>query len=147
MPFKVNISEKGKSWKVESTSETIVGKKLGDIIEGSEVSENLAGYSLKITGATDSSGFPHKSDIQGPEMKRVMFTYGWGMHKRPRKAGKKPRQNIDGLRLRKTVRGQQISEKTIQLNCIVSKHGSKHLAEIFPDQNKPKEKPAEAVAQ
>ncbi len=146
MPFKVNISDKGKSWKVESTSETIVGKKLGDTVEGSDISENLEGYTLKITGATDSSGFPHKSDIQGPEMKRVMFTYGWGMHKRPRKA-KKPRQNIDGLRLRKTVRGAQISEKTTQLNCIVSKQGSKPLIEIFPDQNKPKEKSPEAVAQ
>ena len=147
MPFKVNISEKGKSWKIESTSETIAGKKLGDNLEGSDVSETLEGYTLKITGATDSSGFPHKSDIQGPEMKRVMFTYGWGMHKRPRKAGKKPRQNINGLRLRKTVRGAQISEKTIQLNCIVSKHGSKKLAEIFPEQNQPKAKAVEAVAQ
>lgn len=147
MPFKVNISEKGKSWKVESTSETIVGKKLGETIDGSEISDSLQGYSLRITGATDSSGFPHKADIQGPEMKRVMFTYGWGMHKRPRKAGKKPRQNIDGLRLRKTVRGQQISEKTSQINLIVTKHGAKQLTEIFPDQNKPKEKAPEVVAQ
>ncbi len=146
MPFKLNISDKGKSWKIESSSESIIGKKLGETIEGSELDESLAGYTLKITGATDSSGFPHKSDIQGPEMKRVMFTYGWGMHKRPRKAGKKARQNVNGLRLRKTVRGSQISEKTIQLNCIVSKHGTKHLAEIFPDQNKPKEKAPEAVA-
>ncbi len=147
MPFKLNISDKGKSWKIESSSELLIGKKLGEIIEGSELDESLSGCTLKITGATDSSGFPHKSDIQGPEMKRVMFTYGWGMHKRPRKAGKKPRQNVNGLRLRKTVRGAQISEKTAQINLIVTKHGVKPLAEIFPDQNKPKEKPAEAVAQ
>ncbi len=147
MPFKVNISQKGKSWKLESTSETIAGKKLGDTIEGSDVSDSLEGYTLKITGASDISGFPHKADVQGPEMKRVMFTYGWGMHKRPRKAGKKARQNIDGLRLRKTVRGQQISEKTVQLNCIVAKQGSKQLAEIFPEQNQPKAKAPEAVAQ
>ena len=72
-------------------------------------------------------------------MKKIILTYGWGMHKRPRKAGKKARQNIDGLRLRKTVRGQQISEKTAQLNCIIVKHGDKTLTEIFPEQNKPKE--------
>ncbi|MSS74170.1 30S ribosomal protein S6e [Candidatus Pacearchaeota archaeon] len=139
MSLKVNLSEKGKSWKVESNSETIIGKKIGDTFEGLEVSENLSGYTLKITGATDSSGFPHKEGIQGPEMKRIILTYGWGMHKRPRKAGKKARQNIDGLRLRKTVRGQQISEKTAQLNCIIVKHGDKTLTEIFPEQNKPKE--------
>lgn len=147
MPFKLNISDKGKSWKIESSSENLIGKKLGEKIDGSEVDESLAGYELKITGASDSSGFPHKPGVQGPEMKREIFTYGWGMHKRPRKAGKKPRQNVNGLRLRKTVRGQQLSEKTAQINLIVVKHGSKHLTEIFPDQNKPKEKAPEAVAQ
>lgn len=147
MPFKVNISDKGKSWKVESGSETIVGKRIGDTIEGVEVADSLSGYKLQITGGTDSSGFPHKADIQGPEMKRIILTYGWGMHKRPRKAGKKPRQSPEGLRLRKTVRGTQISEKTAQINCIVTKHGDKPLTEVFPDQNKPKEKEAEVAAQ
>ncbi len=146
MPFKVNISEKGKSWKIESASEALIGKKIGETIEGSEIADTLTGYTLKITGATDSSGFPHKAEIQGPEMKRIILTYGWGMHKRPRKAGKKPRQSPKGLRLRKTIRGQQLSEKTSQVNVIVAKHGHKSLHELFPDQNKPKEKAAEVKA-
>lgn len=146
MAFKLNISEKGKAWKVESSSEELIGKKIGDTLEGSELDEKLAGYTLKITGATDSSGFPHKSDIQGPEVKRVILTYGWGMHKRPRKAGKKKRQSPPGLRLRKTVRGTQLSEKTSQVNLAVIKAGTTPFAELFPNQNKPKEKPAEAQA-
>ncbi len=146
MPFKLNISDKGKSWKIESSSESIIGKKLGETIEGAELDESLSGYELKITGASDSSGFPHKIGVQGPETKAEIFTYGWGMHKRPRKAGKKPRQNVNGLRLRKTIRGQQLSEKTAQINLIVTKHSSKSLAEIFPDQNKPKEKAPEVSA-
>ena len=145
MPFKLNISEKGKAWKIESASEELAGKKIGDTIEGINISEDLTGYTLKITGATDTSGFPHKPDVQGSEIRRVILTKGWGMHKKPRWSGKKKVSTVKGLRLRKTVRGQQLSEKTSQINLIVTKHGSKPLIEIFPDQNKPKEKPAQAV--
>ncbi len=148
MVFKLNISDKGKAWKVESSAESLIGKKIGDEIEGSELSENLEGYTLKITGGTDSSGFPHKPGLQGFELKKLIFTKGWGMHKRPRRGGKKKVGTPKGLRLRKTVRGAQISEKSTQINMIVIKHGSKQLIELFPEQNKPKEKPAEvAVAQ
>ncbi len=147
MVFKLNISDKGKAWKVESSSETIVGKKIGEDIDGSELSDSLSGYTLRITGGSDSSGFAHKPGLQGSEMKRVILSKGWGMHKVPRRQGKKHRQTFDGLRLRKTVRGQQISEKTVQINMSVTKHGTKPLAELFPEQNKPKEKVAEAPAQ
>ena len=147
MPFKINISDKGKSWKLESASEVITNKKLGDTIHGKEIADALEGYELKITGASDSSGFPHKPDLQGTETKHLILTYGWGMHKRPRREGKKKRVSPRGLRLRKTVRGQHLSEKTSQINLIVLKHGSKPFNEIFPEQNKPKEKPAEAPAQ
>lgn len=140
MVFKLNISDKGKAWKVESTSESILGKKIGEEIDGSDLAENLSGYTLKITGGTDSSGFPHKHDVNGSEIKRVILTKGWGMHKKPRRGGKKKIQTPDGLRLRKTVRGNQISEKSTQINMIVVKHGSKHMHELFPEQNKPKEK-------
>ena len=143
MVFKLNISDKGKAWKVESSNESIIGKKIGEEIDGSDLSENLQGYTLKITGGTDSSGFPHKSDVQGSELKRVILSKGWGMHKKPRRSGKKKLQTFDGLRLRKTVRGSQISEKSTQINLIVTKHGAKQLQELFPEQNKPKEKKTE----
>lgn len=144
MVFKLNISDKGKAWKIESSNEILIGKKIGEEIDGSDVSDTLSGYTVKITGGSDGSGFPHKPGLQGSEMKRIILSKGWGMHKRPRKGGKKIRQMPDGLRLRKTVRGQQISEKTIQINAIVTKHGSKSMQEIFPEQNKPKEKAAPA---
>lgn len=140
MPFKLNISDKGKAWKVESSSESIVGKKIGEHIHGKDLSADLEGYELEITGASDSSGFPHKSDVEGPELKRVLLTKGWGMWKKPRKLGKKIVSTPHGLRLRKTVRGNRLSEKTVQINVKVLKHGHKKLEELFPDQNKPKEK-------
>ena len=145
MVFKLNISDKGKAWKIESSAESLIGKKIGEEIDGSEASEALSGYTIKITGGSDSSGFAHKADVQGSELKRVILTKGWGMHKKPRRAGKKKIQTPDGLRLRKTVRGRQISEKSVQINMIVVKHGHKHMHELFPEQNKPKEKKAAEV--
>lgn len=134
MPFKINIADKGKTWKVESSSETLIGKKLGDHLHGKDIEPNLEGYEFKIQGASDIAGFPHKQDVEGPTLKRVLLTRGWGMH-----------EDHEGLRKRKTVRGKQLSEKTIQINLIVTKHGAQKLHDLFPDQNKPKEK-AEAPA-
>jgi small subunit ribosomal protein S6e len=145
MPFKLNISEKGKAWKLESTSEHLIGKHIGDKLHGKELSQDLEGYELQITGASDISGFPHKGDVEGPELKRVLLTKGWGMWGKPRWAGKKQKGTPDGLRLRKTVRGKQLSEKTVQINLNVVKEGHKKLHDIFPDQNKPKEKKVEAA--
>lgn len=143
MVFKLNISDKGKAWKIESESESLVGKKIGEKFDGKEISPDLEGYQLEITGATDFSGFPHKSDIEGPELKRVLLTKGWGMHKKPKKEGKKKVSTPNGLRYRKTVRGNQISEKTTQINIKVIQDGSKKLKEIFPEQNKEPEAPVQ----
>ena len=42
MVFKVNISEKsGKTFKIESNSEQLIGKSLHDKIEGNEISPEL----------------------------------------------------------------------------------------------------------
>ena len=136
MPFKLNISDKGKAWKLQLESDSIAGKKLGDKLEGKELSPDLQGYELEITGASDTSGFAHKKDVEGIGLRRVLLKKGWGMH-----------ESHEGLRKRKTVRGKEISEKTSQINLIVLKHGHKKLDEIFPDQNKPKEKPVKAEAQ
>jgi len=53
----------------------------------------------------------------------------------------------DGVRLRKTVRGKVISEKVVQINMKVLKHGKKKLEEVFPDQNKVPEKVVEKVVE
>ncbi len=55
MPFKINISEKsGKTYKLELDSEALVGKSLGEKVFGEEVSPDLAGYELVITGASSA---------------------------------------------------------------------------------------------
>jgi len=142
MAFKINISTKdGKSWKLDSDSEILIGRKLGETIKGQEITPDLAGYELKITGASDIAGFPHKQDVEGPQLRGLLFTKGWGMHKKPKKEGKKPVSTPRGLRLRKSVRGKEISDKTKQINLIVVTEGSKKFSEIFPEQNKAPEAP------
>ena len=132
MPFKLNISDKGKAWKLEIEDESIVGKSVGDKIDGKMIKSDLEGYEFEIRGGSDVSGFPLSKDAEGLGLKRVLLTRGWGM-----------KDNREGVRLRKTVRGKQIAATTSQINLKVIKAGSKKLEEIFPDQNKPAEKKAE----
>ena len=125
MPFKLNISDKGKAWKVELADESLVGKTVGSIVKGIEIKPELEGYELEITGGSDIAGFPLKKDVEGIALKRVLLTKGWGM-----------RDNTEGMRRRKTVRGSTLSLSVSQVNMKVVKSGAKTLAEIFPDQNK-----------
>lgn len=130
MPFKIVIAEpNGKSWKLELADETLAGKSLGDKLNGKELKPELEGYEFEITGGSDSAGFPLSKDVEGIGLKRVLLTRGFGM-----------RDNYLGIRRRKTVRGKQIAQTTAQLNMKILKAGAKKLEEIFPEQNKPKEK-------
>lgn len=133
--FKLNISEKtGKTYKVELESEALTGKALHEKISGEDITADLDGYELEITGASDKAGFPSMENVEGIGLKRVLLTYGKGMHKRPKKEGKRKRSTPrpKGLRLRKTVRGKIISPEVVQINMKVLKQGKRPLSEIFP---------------
>ncbi|MAG10835.1 hypothetical protein CMI44_00785 [Candidatus Pacearchaeota archaeon] len=148
--FKINLSTKeGKTYKLEAEAPALIGKQLHDKINGKEISPNLEGYELEITGASDKAGFTAVANVEGVGLKKVLLTYGKAMKKRPRKEGKKKQlcKKPKGLRLRRTVRGKIISEAISQINLKFLKEGSKKLSEIFPEQNKkeeakPEEKPA-----
>lgn len=141
MAFKLNISNKDKAWKLELESEDLVGKKIGDKISGKEIKAELDGYELEITGTSDKAGFAGMKDLEGTNLKGVLLGYGFGMHKKHRGLRKKkPNKKPEGLRMRKTVRGNTISKDTVQINLKVLKSGSKKFEEIFPEQNQPKAK-------
>jgi len=141
MAFKLNMSEKsGKTWKLETETEAFLEKALNDKIEGKEISHDLTGYEFEITGTSDKAGFPSSEEVEGIGLGKLLLSYGWGMHKKPRGVKKKGGKKPEGLRLRKTVRGKIISPAIIQINLKILKQGSKKLNEIFPDQNQPKEK-------
>ncbi len=130
MVFKINISTKeGKTFKLETDSENLIGKKINELILGEEINENLKGYSLKITGLSDDAGFPAIPTLEYEGLKKVLLNHGRGMKK------KKP----NGLRKKKTVAGNTITTKINQINTIIDKQGEKKLEEIFPEQNQKKE--------
>ncbi len=130
MVVKINIADKGKTWKVESDASAFLGKNVGDKFQGVEVKPELEGYELEIKGGSDNAGFPLSKDVEGVYLRKVLLTKGFGMQQ------SKPH----GLRKRKTLRGKVISEALAQLNLVVVKHGGKKLHEIFPEQNQPKAK-------
>jgi ribosomal protein S6E (S10) len=135
MVFKINISHNGKTFKVETENEGIVGYSINDKIAGKELSPKLEGYELLITGTSDKSGFMGRAEIDGPNLHKVLLGYGKGMHKKPKgetKINRKPK----GLRLRKTVRGKEISPFTVQINTKVLKEGREKFNSLF-------EKPSE----
>ena len=116
--IKANIGNKdGKTQQFELDEEqsaTLIGKKIGDKVSGKELGHD--GYEFEVSGGSDSAGFPMRKDVQGQARKKVLITGGVGM-----------RSKRKGLRLRKTVASNQVTEKTAQVNLKVLKAGKKPL--------------------
>jgi len=134
MPFKVNISDKGKTHKLETESEAVVGKKIGETIKGGNIDSSLKGYELEITGTSDNSGHPGFKGLEGTAYHRKILKYGQGMHDRRK-----------GIRLRRMQRGEEISLKTVQINTKVIKQGEIKFEELnaktpAEEESKPAEK-------
>jgi len=133
MSFKINVSHKGMTYKLESENEIVVGKKIGETLSGSDLNEDLTGYELEITGTSDLSGIPGFKGLEGPGYHRILRTRGTGMH-----------DTRKGVRLRKTNRGEEISTKTNQINTKILKEGSKKFTDLTKKEEAPAEAPAEA---
>ncbi|MHA1771103.1 MAG: 30S ribosomal protein S6e [Candidatus Thorarchaeota archaeon] len=122
MPFKLVISdpETGKAVQYEldeTKSNALVGKTVGEIIEGDTI--GLPGYKLKITGGSDSSGFPIRPDVHGSGKKRVLIRGPPGFHPKRR-----------GIARRRTVRGRELDRSIVQVNLRIEQKGSTSLEEL-----------------
>jgi len=98
-----------------------IGKKIGDELDGSII--GLKGYRIRITGGTDRDGFPMRPDVSGPRRVEVLLAGGVGFkpkEKPPSKRKKRrQRRRKHGLRRRKTVRGNVISDAIAQINAVL----------------------------
>ena len=105
--FKLTISDiKGKSLSKElkdSDANPLLGLQLGNETDATVV--GLTGK-LKLTGGSDKSGVPMRSDIHGSARKRVLLSKGVGLQAAEH-----------GDRVRKLTRGNIISEEIYQINC------------------------------
>jgi small subunit ribosomal protein S6e len=69
---------------------------------------DLSGQKLKITGGSDKDGFPMRPDVHGGVRRSIILSSGTGF---------KP--DRDGVRRRKMVRGNVITEDIVQINLKV----------------------------
>ncbi|KZX09904.1 30S ribosomal protein S6e [Methanobrevibacter oralis] len=119
MAFKVVVSDKAESYQIEvDETKAFNGLLIGDEFDGGLV--GLDGYTLKITGGSDKNGFTMKKDISGTRRIKSLLTGGIGYHPK-----------ADGVKRRKTVRGNTIAEDIVQINTVVAEAGSKPIAEIL----------------
>ena len=105
--FKLTISDiKGKS----ITKELKEGdaNPLMGLIVGAETNAAIVGLAgkLKITGGSDKSGVPMRGDLHGMARKRVLLSKGVELQ-----------DTEKGLRKRKLIRGNTISDEIFQVNC------------------------------
>lgn len=147
MVFKLDIGYKGKTYHVDAEASALLGKKLGDTVSGTDLKPELEGTEFLITGASDGSGFPASESVDGTGLSKKLLTEGFGMkrvHKQKKTSNPKPKK---GLRLRRTLRGNTISEDIVQVNLKLTKEGSKPLPALLGIKEKTKEDDKEKSAE
>ncbi|MEM3227572.1 MAG: S6e family ribosomal protein [Candidatus Micrarchaeaceae archaeon] len=115
--MKLVYSDKnGKSTQIEldeASRSRLLGVRIGEVIEGESV--GVPGHKLKITGGSDTSGFPMVAGIEGSRK--------LGLLKTIKSSSKK------GERKRQTVVGEAVSANTAQVNAVIIEEaevGEKH---------------------
>jgi small subunit ribosomal protein S6e len=119
--YKLVISEQAKSLARsvgDPQAAGFLGKRIGETIGGELI--GASGYTFRITGGTDKSGFALRPDLPGARQVRLYVGEGFGF--------RAPRA---GMRKRRTFRGNTISEDTVQINLVVDQKGPKPLTELF----------------
>ncbi len=103
----------------EERAAMLLNRKIGSEIDGSAF--GLTGYTLKITGGSDSSGFPLEKSIAMQGKTRTMRV-------QHRKRGAAIRRMM--------VRGNVITSDVKQVSAVITQYGSKPLEEVFPNAKK-----------
>ncbi len=95
----------------DANAQVLVGRKIGEVVEGSTI-----GFSGKImiTGGSDKAGFPMRGDVLGGGKNRVLLTRGVGLTSK-----------VEGMKKRKLVRGNTITEEVYQVNAKKVEEGPK----------------------
>jgi small subunit ribosomal protein S6e len=107
--FKVIISdpETGTSKAVEleeARATPMIGKRIGEVIDGTIV--DFAGHKVQIMGGSDKDGFPMRPSVHGGVRRSIVLSGGVGLN---------PLNG--GMRRRKTIRGNVITDEIVQVNA------------------------------
>lgn len=108
--FKVIVSNPDGTSKVVELEETrampLIGRRIGETIDGSIV--DLAGKKVQVTGGSDKDGFPMRPSVHGGVRRRIILSGGVGFNPKD-----------EGVRKRKTIRGNVITDEIVQINLKV----------------------------
>jgi len=122
--------ESGRAWNIElkdKVFEKIIGKKIGDIIKGSDI--GFPGYEIRLTGGTDRDGFPMRRDLEGARRPKLLLRRG---------PGYRPKEK--GVIRRKRVRGNVYVKEIAQINAVIVKKGKTPVEEIVEKLKEEQEK-------
>ncbi len=104
------ISDKhGKTISLEmkdKEAQPLIGSRIGDLTDSSVL--GIDGGKFRITGGSDKSGTPMRWDVHGGVKKYVLLSKGTGM-----------RSKAEGIRRRKLIRGNVVTDEIYQLNCLL----------------------------
>lgn len=98
----------------EGVSNLLFGKKIGDKVSGDSL--GFAGYEFLVTGGSDYCGFPMRKDVEGVGRRRILAVEGIGLKKEAK-----------GIRVRKTVCGNTVHPKIVQVNLKVLQTGKEPI--------------------
>jgi small subunit ribosomal protein S6e len=108
--FKVIVSDKhGKSISRElkdKEAQPLLGSRIGDLVDSSIL--GISNGKFQVTGGSDKSGTPMRKDVHGGVKKYILLSKGAGM-----------RSDREGIRKRKLIRGNIVTEEIYQLNCLL----------------------------
>jgi len=147
-----NPAASGRAFGIEITGSNynhFLGKRIGDSVDGMFIGEgdrSLSGYKLEITGGSDLTGRAMRPELDGVGIKPILITSGIGYKGKRyvKKRGKVYRYKYDGLRRRRKLRGNVISQDTRQINLKITEVGNRSLDAIFGlvDEAVPVEEPS-----
>jgi len=122
----VNDTKQGKSHQVQVSghhANSLIGKKIGDEVDGIFIS--LPGYKLQITGGTDKNGFTMRQDLPGVTRKKLLLSKSKGFHAKE-----------NGLRKKKSIKGNTINQEIVQINMKVTKYSSRPIDKLLSSEEK-----------
>jgi small subunit ribosomal protein S6e len=133
--FKVIVSDPEGTSKVveleENRAAPLIGRKIGEIMDGSVV--DIPGQKIQVTGGSDKDGFPMRPSVHGGVRRRVLLSGGVGFNSQK-----------EGMRKRKTVRGNIITDEIVQINLKIVGRAKKQEESNKVKQKKRKQPKKEA---
>jgi len=116
----INDPKTGKSYTKTLPDNHLIGKKMGEEVDGSLI--GLPDYKLIFTGGSDLAGFPMRKEVNTSTRKKILDVKSIGLKAIKRK----------GMKIRKTIHGNTVSEFIAQINLKVKSEGTQKLEDIFP---------------